>query len=119
MSLYATGIVRIITQPEIRSFESGSMVCNFLGGFYEGKDKDDQYIKNVMSIEVWGGAKGNQPEVVVDKCKVGDQLLVSGNIKYREWTDKDTGKLIGKHSFYVSRFEFMPRTSTTSEEPVF
>jgi hypothetical protein len=40
MSLYASGIVRIITEPALRSFDSGTMVANFAGGIMEGKDKN-------------------------------------------------------------------------------
>jgi hypothetical protein len=36
MSLYASGIVRIITDPALRSFDSGTMVANFAGGIMEG-----------------------------------------------------------------------------------
>jgi hypothetical protein len=39
MSLYATGIIRIISDPALRSFDSGTMVANFAGGIMEGKDK--------------------------------------------------------------------------------
>jgi hypothetical protein len=42
MSLYASGIVRIISDPALRSFDSGTMVANFAGGIMEGKDKQGQ-----------------------------------------------------------------------------
>ncbi len=48
MSLYATGIVRIITDPQLRAFESGTMVANFAGGIQEGKDKDGNWINNAI-----------------------------------------------------------------------
>jgi hypothetical protein len=67
MSLYASGIVRIISEPALRSFDSGTMVANFAGGIMEGKDKNGNYINNAIDIEIWG----KSAEVVVDRCKKG------------------------------------------------
>ena len=50
MSLYASGIVRIITDPQLRAFDSGTMVCNFVGGIQEGKDKQGNWINNAIDI---------------------------------------------------------------------
>ncbi len=63
MSLYATGIVRIITDPQLRAFESGTMVANFAGGIQEGKDKDGNWINNAIDCEIWG----KSAELIVDK----------------------------------------------------
>ena len=65
MSLYASGIVRIISEPQIKFFDSGTCVCNFGGGISEGKDKDGNYINNAIDVEVWG--KGGQ--MIADNCK--------------------------------------------------
>ena len=114
MSLYASGIVRIITEPALRSFDSGTMVANFAGGIMEGKDKQGNYINNAIDIEIWGKSAG----IVVDLCKKGDCIMVSGNIKRQDWADKTTGDKRSKHVLSVSRFEFLPRT-TQSEEVAF
>jgi single-strand DNA-binding protein len=114
MSLYATGIIRIISDPALRSFDSGTMVANFAGGIMEGKDKQGNYINNAIDIEVWG----KSAEVVVDRCKKGDCIIVSGNVKRQEWADKTTGDKRTKHVLSVQRFEFLPRTTPT-EEPAF
>ena len=113
MSLYASGIVRIISDPALRSFDSGTMVANFAGGIMEGKDKAGNYINNAIDIEIWG----KSAEVVVDRCKKGDR--VSGNIKRQDWADKTTGDKRSKHVLSVSRFEFLPRTSGASDEVAF
>jgi single-stranded DNA-binding protein len=106
MSLYASGIVRIISDPALRSFDSGTMVANFAGGIMEGKDKAGNYINNAIDIEIWG----KSAEVVVDRCK---------NIKRQDWADKTTGDKRSKHVLSVSRFEFLPRTSGASDEVAF
>jgi single-strand DNA-binding protein len=116
MSLYATGIVRIITDPQLRAFESGTMVANFAGGIQEGKDKDGNWINNAIDCEIWG----KSAEPIVDKLKKGDSILVTGAVRRQEWNDKETGAKRSKHVLRIQRFEFMPRgAATTSEEPVF
>ena len=115
MSLYASGIVRIISDPALRSFDSGTMVANFAGGIMEGKDKSGAYINNAIDIEIWG----KSAEVVVDLCKKGDCIMVSGSIKRQDWADKTTGDKRSKHVLSVNRFEFLPRTSGASDEVAF
>jgi single-strand DNA-binding protein len=115
MSLYATGIIRIISNPALRSFDSGTMVANFAGGIMEGKDRQGNYINNAIDVEIWG----KSAEVVVDRCKKGDCIIVSGNVKRQEWADKTTGDKRSKHVLSVSRFEFLPRTSGASDEVAF
>jgi single-strand DNA-binding protein len=105
MSLYASGIVRIITEPQLRTFDSGSMVANFAGGIIEGKDKDGNYINNAIDVEIWG----KSAQVIVDKCKLKDCILLSGNIRRQEWNDKETGAKRSKHVLSAQRFEFLPR----------
>ena len=116
MSLYANGIVRIISDPQLRTFESGTMVCNFAGGIMEGKDKEGNYINNAIDCEVWG----RSAEIIYDKLKKMDSIMVTGNIRRQDWNDKETGAKRSKHVLSVQRFEFLPRaTATTSEETVF
>lgn len=106
MSLFVTGIVRIISDPQIKTFDSGAMVCNFAAGIQEGKDKDGNYINNAIDVEVWNKAA----EVIHGRLKKGDCLLLSGNVRRQEWMDKETGKKRSKHFLSASRFEFLPRT---------
>ena len=86
MSLYASGIVRIITDPQLRAFDSGTMVCNFAGGIQEGKDKQGNWINNAIDIEAWG----KSAEVITDKSSKGDSIMVTGSIRRQEWQDKET-----------------------------
>jgi single-strand DNA-binding protein len=113
MSLFATGIVRLITDPQLKAFESGTMVCNFAAGINEGKDKQGNYINNVIDIEAWG----KTAEIITDKLRKGDCILVSGNVKMQEWLDKTSGDKRRKHVLSVQRFEFLPRAQGQQEEP--
>ena len=112
MSIFATGIVRIITDPQLRTFDSGNMVANFVGGIHEGKDKSGNWINNAIDVEVWG----RSAEVVTNKLIKGDSILVTGNIKRQEWNDKETGAKRSKHVLSVQRFEFLPRGAAAAED---
>jgi len=112
MSLYASGIIRIISDPTLKSFDSGTQVANFAGGIQEGKDKNGNWINNVIDIEVWG----KSAEVVVDRCKKGDSIQVTGTIRRQDWEDKKTGDKRSKHILAVSRFEFLPRAANNTNE---
>ena len=112
MSLYASGIIRIISDPTLKSFDSGTHVANFAGGIQEGKDKNGNWINNVIDIEIWG----KSAEVVVDRCKKGDSIMVTGNVKRQDWEDKKTGDKRSKHVLAVSRFEFLPRAANNTSE---
>jgi len=105
MSLYAQGVVRVLTDPDCKYFESGSSVVKFLGGLNEGKDKDGNYINNAIEIEAWN----KTGEVIVNYCPKGSNLFVSGNIRQEEWDDKDTGAKRRKHVLKAGRIELLPK----------
>ena len=116
MSLYASGIVRIISDMRLKTFDSGSVVLNFAGGILEGKDKDGEYIENVMDVEVWGE---NSANAIQKYCNFKDCILVSGVVKMQTWLDKDTGKDRRKHVLSVQRFEFLPRPTMDETHDAF
>lgn len=105
MSLYAQGVVRVLTDPDCKYFESGSSVVKFLGGLNEGKDKDGNYINNAIEIEAWN----KTGEVIVNYCPKGSNLFVSGNIRQEEWDDKETGAKRRKHVLKAGRIELLPK----------
>ena len=109
MSLYAQGVVRVLTDPDARYFDSGKSVVKFLGGLSEGKDKDGNYINNSIEVEVW-----NQTgEVIINYCPKGSSVFVSGNIRQEEWDDKDTGAKRRKHVLKAGRIELLPKANET------
>jgi single-strand DNA-binding protein len=115
MSLYATGIVRIITEPQLRTFDSGTMVVNFAGGIQEGKDKSGNWINNAIDIEAWG----KTAEIITDKLRKGDSIAVTGTVRRQEWVDRESGSKRSKHVLSVTRFEFLPRVAAATEEEPF
>lgn len=107
MSLYATGVIRIISEPQLKAFYSGTMVCNFAGGITEGKDKAGNWINNAIDVEAWG----KTAEIITDKLQKGDSIQVTGTVRRQEWADKSTGDKRSKHVLSISRFEFLPRAA--------
>ena len=94
MSIYASGIIRIISDMRLKTFDSGTVVLNFAAGINEGKDKNDKYIENVIDVEVWGE---NSANAIQKYCNVKDCIFVSGVIKMQTWQDTNTGKDRRKH----------------------
>lgn len=105
MSLYAQGVVRVITDPDAKYFESGFSVVKFLGGLNEGKDKDGNYISNAIEVEAWN----KTGEVIINYCPKGSSVFVSGNIRQEEWEDKETGAKRRKHVLKAGRIELLPK----------
>lgn len=106
MSLFASGVVRIITDPEVRTFETGSQVIKFYGGLNEGKDKEGEYIRNGIDVEVWN----KNAQVILDYAPKGTSIFVSGNVIKEEWNDKETGAKRSRHTLKASRVELLPRS---------
>jgi single-strand DNA-binding protein len=106
MSLYASGNVRVLTDPDVKFFESGLSVVKFLGGLNEGKDKDGNYINNSIEVEAWN----KTGEVIVNYAPKGSTIFVSGNIRQEEWDDKDTGAKRRKHVLKAGRIELLPKS---------
>ena len=112
MSLYAQGTIRIVGQPEVIKVGDTS-VAKFYGGISEGKDKNGNWINNAIDVEVWG----KSGQTIVDRCKVKDSIMVTGNVKRQEWQDKETGAKRSKHVLSVARFEFLPRAASDESSP--
>lgn len=111
MSLYASGPVRIVTDPEAKFFESGTSVVKFFGGLNEGKDKNGDYIKNGIDVEAWN----KTGQVILDYAPKGSVIHVSGNIVREEWTDKDTGAKRSKHILKASRIELLSGSASSGQ----
>ncbi len=105
MSLYAQGVIRVLTDLDVKYFDSGSSVVKFLGGLNEGKDRDGNYINNAIEVEVWN----KTGEVVINYCPKGSNLFISGNIRQEEWEDKTTGAKRRKHVLKAARVELLPK----------
>ena len=98
MSLYTTGTIRVITEPELKDI-NGTPLVSFLGGSSEGKNKNGDYINNFIYCEVWG----NQANTIIEWVGKGGCFQATGQILMDQWEDKETGKPRRKHKFKIGR----------------
>ncbi len=86
--------------PEVRYFESGSMVAN-LTLAVNRRSRDDE--PDWFNLEIWG----KQAQVAADYVRKGSQLGIIGSLKLGRWTDRTTGEERIKPVITVDRLELL------------
>ncbi len=86
--------------PEVRYFESGTVVAN-LTIAVNRRSKNDQ--PDWFNLEIWG----KQAQVAADYVKKGSLLGISGSLKLNQWKDKSTGENRTKPVVRVDRLELL------------
>ena len=71
--------------PEVRYFESGTVVANFSLAV-RGLKRDDE--PEWFKLEIWG----KTAQVAADYVRKGSLIGVVGRIKTERWTDRTTGE---------------------------
>ena len=95
-----TLIGRAGRDPEVRYFESGSMVANLslaVNAFKRDEDPD------WFNLTIWG----KQAQVAADYVRKGQQIAVTGRMTTEKWTDKGTGEERSKPIVVVDRIELL------------
>ena len=101
MSINAINLVgRAGRDPEVRYFESGSLVANFtLAVNRRSRNEEPDW----FNLEIWG----KQAQVAADYVKKGSLLGISGSFKLDQWKDKTTGENKSKPVIRVDRLELL------------
>jgi single-strand DNA-binding protein len=86
--------------PEIRYFESGTIVAN-LSLAVNAYKKDEE--PDWFNLVIWG----KQAQVVADYVRKGSQIAVSGRSTSEHWTDKTTGEKRSKPIVNVDRITLL------------
>ena len=86
--------------PEVRYFESGSMVAN-LTIAVNRRSRDDE--PDWFNLEIWG----KQAQVAADYVKKGSLLGIIGSYKLDRWTDRNSGEERSKPVVRVDRLELL------------
>ena len=86
--------------PEVRYFESGSMVAN-LTMAVNRRSRDDE--PDWFNLEIWG----KQAQVAADYVKKGSLLGIIGSFKLDRWTDRTSGEERSKPVVRVDRLELL------------
>ncbi len=86
--------------PEVRYFESGSVVANLtLAVNRRGRNDEPDW----FNIEIWG----KQAQVAADYVKKGSLIGITGSYKVDTWTDRNTGEPRSKPVVRVDRLELL------------
>lgn len=86
--------------PEVRYFETGTMVANFslAVNAYKRDEAPDWF-----NLTIWG----KQAQVAADYVKKGSQIAVSGRMTSEKWTDRATGEEKSKPVVVVDRITLL------------
>jgi single-strand DNA-binding protein len=86
--------------PEVRYFESGTVVANLtLAVNRRSRDEDPDW----FNLEIWG----KTAQVAADYVKKGSLIGVIGSLRIDKWTDKVTGEQHSKPVIRVDRLELL------------
>ena len=86
--------------PEVRYFESGTMVAN-LTLAVRGRTRDDE--TEWFNLTIWG----KTAQVAADYVRKGKQIAVTGSVKTEKWADRATGEERKKPIVVVSNLELL------------
>ena len=86
--------------PEVRYFESGSIVANLtLAVNRRSRNEEPDW----FNLEIWG----KQAQVAADYVKKGSLIGITGSFKLDQWKDKTTGENKSKPVVRVDRLELL------------
>ena len=86
--------------PEVKYFESGSVVAN-LTIAVNRRNKNDE--PDWFNLEIWG----KQAQVAADYVKKGSLIGITGSFKLDSWKDRNTGETRNKPVVRVDRLELL------------
>ncbi len=86
--------------PEVRYFESGTVVAN-LTMAVNRRNRDDE--PDWFNLEIWG----KQAQIAADYVKKGSLIGITGSFKLDSWKDRNTGENRTKPVVRVDRLELL------------
>lgn len=102
MSLNVVTLVgRVGGDPDVKYFESGSVVCNLTLAVKRLSRNADQ--PDWFNLELWG----QTAEVAANYVRKGSLIGVTGSLKLDTWKDRSTGASRSKPVIRVERMELL------------
>ena len=86
--------------PEVRYFESGTVVANLTMAVNRRNRNDEP---DWFNLEIWG----KQAQVAADYVKKGSLIGITGSFKLDSWKDRNTGEDRNKPVVRVERLELL------------
>lgn len=96
-----TLVGRVGTDPEVKYFESGTVVCNLTLAVRRRSSRDDK--PDWFNLELWG----KNAEVAANYVRKGSLIGVSGALKLDHWQDRSTGAARSKPVVRVDRLDLL------------
>jgi single-strand DNA-binding protein len=102
MSLNSVTLVgRAGIDPDVKYFESGSVVCNFTLAVNRRSRNSDQ--PDWFNVKIWG----KTAEVAANYVRKGSLIGVTGALRFETWTDRSTGVERSKPVIEVAQLELL------------
>ena len=86
--------------PEVKYFESGTVVANLTMAVNRRNRNDEP---DWFNLEIWG----KQAQVAADYVKKGSLIGITGSFKMDTWKDRNTGEDRNKPVVRVDRLELL------------
>jgi single-strand DNA-binding protein len=102
MSLNVVTLVgRAGRDPEVKYFESGSVVCNLTLAVNRQRKNSDE--PDWFNLEIWG----KTAEIAANYVRKGNLIGVTGSLKFDHWQDRGTGINRSKPVIRVERLDLL------------
>lgn len=102
MSLNVVTLVgRAGRDPEVKYFESGSVVCKFPIAVDRRTRNSDQ--PDWFDLEIWG----KTAEIAANYVRKGGLVGIKGSLKFDYWQDRNTGASRSKPVIRVDRLDLL------------
>lgn len=96
-----TLVGRVGGDPDVKYFESGSVVCNLTLAVRRRSSRDDQ--PDWFNLELWG----KNAEIAANYVRKGSLIGISGSLKLEHWQDRNTGAARSKPVIRVDRLDLL------------
>ncbi len=96
-----TLVGRVGTDPEVKYFESGTVVCNLTLAVRRRSSRDDK--PDWFNLELWG----KTAEIAANYVRKGSLIGVSGALKLDHWQDRASGTPRSKPLIKVDNLELL------------
>lgn len=96
-----TLVGRVGRDPDVKYFESGSVVCKFSLAVNRVSRSNDE--PDWFNLEIWG----KTAEIAANYVRKGSLIGVTGSLKFDQWQDRSTGAQRTSPVIRVDRLELL------------
>jgi single-strand DNA-binding protein len=96
-----TLVGRVGIDPDVKYFESGSVVCNLTLAVRRRSSRDDK--PDWFNLELWG----KTAEIAANYVRKGSLIGVTGSLKLDHWQDRSSGAARSKPVIRVDRMDLL------------